>query len=225
MGTGENWEMAPEELAMAVATASARSVKTRGHIACKAAVMMALELGVHIIDHGDGFDDQCIELSLAKGAFLVPSLHFPARMMSIMPGVAYTEAMKPCFEAMAEILPRANAAGVKLLIGDDYGAAGVPHGSYAEELALYVNELGLPALDVLRWATKHGAEAMGLGAETGTLAPGKLADLLVLDGDPLADITIFQKRDRLLAIFKGGVAIKDSLSMLPAAAGAELLEA
>jgi imidazolonepropionase-like amidohydrolase len=214
LGTGADWAMAADELTMAVQTATERGVKVRAHIASKAATLLALALGVHIIDHGDGFDDECMERMLARNAFLTPSLLFPKRMMSIAPGIPYTEAMKPDFDAMAAILPRLNAAGIKLLIGDDFGAAGLPHGTYAEELALYVDEIGIPALDVIRWATKHGAEAMGQGAEVGTLTPGKLADLLVIDGDPLTDITVFQDRSRLLAILKGGVAIKDELAAL-----------
>src|SRR3546814_9863432 len=95
----------------------------------------------------------------------------------------------PDFDAMASILPRANKAGVKLLTGDDYGARGVDHGTYAEELILYANEIGIPALDVIRWATRNGAEAMGLGGQTGTIEAGKLADFLVIEGDPSVDIT------------------------------------
>jgi imidazolonepropionase-like amidohydrolase len=211
LGSGADWAMSPDELAMAVRTASERGVKTRAHIASKEATLLALDMGVHIIDHGDGFDAECIDRMLAKNAFLTPSLFFPKAMMALMPGNPWTDAMKAEFDAMAAILPQANAAGVKLLIGDDYGARGLPHGRYAEELALYVNEIGIPALDVIRWATKHGAEAMGMGSQTGTLEAGKLADLLVVDGDPLADITVLQDHARLLAIFKGGVAVKDGL--------------
>jgi imidazolonepropionase-like amidohydrolase len=122
--------------------------------------------------------------------------------------------MKPDFDAMAAILPKINAAGVKLLTGDDFGAAGVNHGTYAEELILYVNEIGIPALDVIRWATKHGAEAMGLGDQTGTIEAGKLADLLVVEGDPSVDITILRDRANLHAILLGGAAIKDNLAAL-----------
>jgi len=211
-GLGSEWAIAPEEFEMVVRTANERHVKVRAHLANRDAVLFALDLGVHIIDHGDGFDDQCIESILARGAFLAPSLFFPKVMITIAPGIPYTDAMKPDYESMAEILPRANAAGVKLLIGDDYGAIGCPHGRYAEELALYVNEIGIPALDVIRWATKNGAEAMGLGAETGTLTPGKLADLVVVDGDPVTDISVLQDRKRLLAIFKQGKAVKDDLN-------------
>ena len=79
--------------------------------------------------------------------------------------------MKADIDAMAEILPKANAAGMCLVLGDDYGAIFLPHGSYAEELAYYVEEIGIPALDVIRWATKHGAELMGRGHELGHRRP------------------------------------------------------
>ncbi len=213
-GSGNDWDMAPEEIEMAVRTATERGIKTRAHVSSRDAVLFCIDTGIHIIDHGDGFDERCIERITARGAFLIPSLWFPKRMMQIAPGIPYTEAMKPEFDAMAAILPKANAAGVKLLTGDDFGAAGVDHGTYAEELILYVNEIGIPALDVIRWATKHGAEAMGLGDQTGTIQQGKLADLLVIDGDPSADITVLRDRTRLLAIIKGGIAIKDQLAGL-----------
>ena len=74
---------------------------------------------------------------------------------------------------MAEVLPKANAAGMRLVLGDDYGAIFFPHGPYAEELAYYVEEIGIPALDVIRWATKHGAELMGRGDELGTVDGGQ----------------------------------------------------
>ncbi len=215
-GTGHDWDMAPEELAMAVRTATERGIKTRAHVANRDAVLLCLKEGVHIIDHGDGFDEKCIDRILERGAYLTPSLFFPKRLMQIAPGIPYTDAMKPEFDAMAAILPKVNAAGVKLLTGDDFGAAGVQHGTYAEELALYVNEIGIPPLDVIRWATKHGAEAMGLGDQVGTVERGKLADLLVVDGDPIADITILQDRSRLLAILLGGAKIKDNLASLAA---------
>jgi imidazolonepropionase-like amidohydrolase len=218
-GTGADWEMAPEEVEMAVRTADERGIKTRAHVSNREATLLCIRSGVHIIDHGDGFDDECIDRILAKGAFLTPSLWFPKRMMQIAPGNPYTDAMKPEFEGTARILPKANAAGVKLLIGDDFGAAGVDHGTYAEELVLYVEEIGIPPLDVIRWATKHGAEAMGLGERTGTVEPGKLADLLVVDGDPSKDIALLRDRANLLAILLGGVAVKDQLSALPSRAG------
>jgi len=210
-GTGAEWDLSREEVEMAVKTASERGIKTRAHVANTDAVLFCIDTGVHIIDHGDGFDDQCIDRILEKGAFLAPSLWFPKRMMTIAPGIPYTDAMKPDFDAMAEILPKANAAGVKLLTGDDFGAKGVDHGTYAEELILYVNEIGIPAVDVIRWATKHGAEAMGMGTQTGTITEGKLADILILNGDPSKDITLLRDRNNIQAILLEGQVIKDEL--------------
>jgi imidazolonepropionase-like amidohydrolase len=119
--------------------------------------------------------------------------------------------MKADIEAMADVLPKANAAGMRLVVGDDYGAIFFPHGPYAEELAYYTNEIGISTVDVIRWATKHGAELMGRGDELGTVTAGKLADLLVVDGDPLADVAVLQDRANILAILKDGRFVKDNL--------------
>ena len=121
---------------------------------------------------------------------------FPARFLQSMGEVSlgFTDSMKADIDAMAEVLPRANAAGMRLVLGDDYGAIGLPHGDYGEELAYYADEIGIPALDVIRWATKHGAELMGRGRRAGHGDAGKLADLVVVDGDPLADLGLLADR-------------------------------
>ena len=77
-----------------------------------------------------------------------------------------------------------------------------------------MKEAGIPALDVIRWATRHGAELMGRGHELGAVREGFLADLLVVDGDPLADITLLQDPARLAAVMKGGTIAKDELAVL-----------
>jgi imidazolonepropionase-like amidohydrolase len=132
-------------------------------------------------------------------------------------GLGFGADMAEDIERALAILPVANSAGVKLLCGDDYGAIGLPHGRYADELEFYVKEAGIAPLDVLRWATRHGAELMGRGHELGAVREGYLADLLVVDGDPLADIGVFQDRARLLAIMKGGTLVVDELDALGAA--------
>ena len=80
-----------------------------------------------------------------------------------------------------------------------------------KKLAFYVDVVGIPALDVLRWATVNGARLMGRADELGSLRPGMLADLLVVDGDPSVDVSVLQDPDRLLAIVKGGRFVKDGL--------------
>lgn len=215
MGTGADWALSEDEFTAAVKAARERRVRTRAHIASAEATLLAIRLGVDIVDHGDGLNDACIEALVRSGTFLTPSLLFPKRMMQVMPGSPWVETMKAEWDAMAEILPRATAAGVKFLIGDDYGAVGLPHGDYAAEFALYVNEIGLAPLDVIRWATRHGAEAMGLGDDAGTIAPGKLADLIVLDGDPLTNIAVLGDPDRVRAVMIGGAWRKNELGRAP----------
>jgi imidazolonepropionase-like amidohydrolase len=208
-------EMTRDELSAAVDSAHERGARIRGHIVNKRAILMAVEAGIDVIDHGDDLDDECIAAVVETGTFVAPSVLFPKTFIEQMgSGLGFTDQMRADLDRTLAVLPQANAAGVKLVVGDDYGAVGFAHGRYAEELEVYVRDAGVPALEVLRWATKHGAELMGRSDELGTVAEGKLADLLVVDGDPLGDITVLQDRDRLLAIMKDGTLEKDDLARL-----------
>jgi imidazolonepropionase-like amidohydrolase len=95
-------------------------------------------------------------------------------------------------------------AGGRLGMGGDYGFAWTPHGTYAKELTFFVKHVGFSPLETLTCATKTGAEIMGRAHEIGTLEPGKLADVLLVDGDVLADISILEDRTRFLAVMQGG---------------------
>ena len=104
------------------------------------------------------------------------------------------------------------AAGVRLVLGDDYGFAMMPHGDYASEMEVYVKH-GVPPIEVLRWATANGAEAMkSRGKDLGTVAKGKLADLIVVAGDPTSDVSLFRQPDNVALVLKDGVIEKDLLS-------------
>lgn len=206
-------EMTAAEFTAAVETAHDRGAQIRGHIVNKRAILLAIEAGIDVIDHGDEMDEECIAGIVDRGIFVAPSVLFPKTFLSQMgSGLGFTEQMRADLEHTLGVLSEANAAGVKLVVGDDYGAVGFAHGRYAEELEVYVRDAGIPPLEVLRWATKHGAELMGLGDDLGTVSEGKLADLLVLDGDPLEDVALLQDRARILAIVKDGVFVKDELA-------------
>ena len=210
----EQTEMSFAELTAGIEAAHERGALVRGHIANRDAIHLALDAGIDVVDHGDGLDDAAIERMVELGTFLVPSQLFPARFAEMMggAGLGFTAAMTQDIERALAVLPTANAAGVKLLCGDDYGAIGLPHGRYADELEFYVKEAGIPALDVISWATRHGAELMRRDHELGAVREGFLADLLVVDGDPLADIAILQDPARLAAVMKGGTLVKDELA-------------
>jgi imidazolonepropionase-like amidohydrolase len=211
----EQTEMTREELTAGIEAAHQRGALVRGHIANRDALHMALDAAIDVVDHGDGLDEAAIERMVAQGTFLVPSQLFPARFAEMMGGagggLGFTASMAADIERSLAILPVANEAGVKLLCGDDYGAIGLPHGRYADELAFYVKEAGIPPLDVIRWATRNGFELMGRAHELGSVREGYLADLLVVDGDPLSDIGVLQDRERLLAVVKGGTLVTDAL--------------
>ena len=209
----ERVEMTRQEMAAAIEAAHLRGAKIRGHIANREVILMAVELGIDVVDHADGMDGECIDRILEAGTFVVPSTFFLSRYAEMMKGhnPAAADHMQRELEAALAVLPLAQAAGVKLVVGDDYGAAGFPHGIYGEELEFYVKVAGIAPLEVLRWATVHGAELMGRGDELGSLSPGTLADLLVVDGDPVADIGVLAQPGRLLAVMKDGRFVKDRL--------------
>ena len=89
-------------------------------------------------------------------------------------------------------------------MGGDYGFGWNPHGQYARELSFFVNYVGLTPLETLTCATKTGAEILGRDHELGTLETGKLADLLVVEGDVIADISILEDRQKFIAVMQGG---------------------
>ena len=90
-------------------------------------------------------------------------------------------------------------------MGGDYGFAWIRHGQYAKELSFFVNYVGFSSLQTIVCATKTGAEIMGRDKEFGTLEPGKLADVLVVAGDVLADIRVLEDRAHFLGVLQGGV--------------------
>jgi imidazolonepropionase-like amidohydrolase len=205
-------EMTADELRAAVDAAHARGKLVRGHLANKPAILMAIEAGIDVVDHGDELDTECIDALVAHDVFLVPSIMLPRALIEKFgASMGFTASMRDDLEHMYKVLPEANAAGVKIVLGDDYGAMGLPHGRYAHELEAYVTDAGIPPLDVLRWATKQGAELAGRGDELGTLAPGMLADLLVVDGDPSRDVTLLQDPNRLITVMKAGEVVAGAL--------------
>ena len=90
-------------------------------------------------------------------------------------------------------------------MGGDYGFGWNPHGDYAKELTFFTKEVGFTPLETIMCATKTGAEIMGCGDKFGTLEVGKFGDVLVVDGDVIADISILEDRSKFLAVTQGGI--------------------
>jgi len=94
--------------------------------------------------------------------------------------------------------------GIRVLTGGDYGFAWTPHGTNAKDLEYFVDMVGFSPMEAIQAATKYGGQIMGMGNELGMIREGYLADMLLVDGDPLADVRILQDRKRLVAIMKDG---------------------
>ncbi|HVN27155.1 MAG TPA: amidohydrolase family protein [Candidatus Binataceae bacterium] len=208
--------MTPEEMTTAADTAHERGRKIRAHITSKRAILAGLDARLDLIDHADHMDDECIERLVKQNIFVTPSLYFPFMMVEEKRrggNAGYLDGeMERALEHSYRMLPKAQAAGVKLLVGDDFGVGPMPHGDYAKELEAYVKGAGIAALDVIGWATRNGAEMLGMKDELGTIEEGKLADLLVINGNPVKDIAVLQRRENLDVIMKDGALIECKLT-------------
>ena len=218
------------ELDAVIETAHERGKKVRGHCPSRIGVIECARAGMDIIDHADRIDDEGVEAVLKAGATVASSMLWSERFLAFADSWDHAQAPFPIGEGFPEkledtlarlrrvredfeytktMLPRMHEAGVRLVLGDDYGFPMMPHGDYVSEMELYVG-CGIPALDVLCWGTKHGAEAMGLGDELGLVTEGRRADLLVVDGDPSADISVLRGGVRM--VVKDGAVLRDRIS-------------
>ena len=208
--------LSKEELSTCIRTAHSRHAKVRAHIAWKNVLLEAVAAGIDVVDHGDQMDEECIDAMLERGVFWVPSAFFTAQMLSPDAALSMATAeqmagLRNEFDNVLRRVQQARTNGMRVVLGDDYGIIVLPHGRYMEELEFYVKQVGIPALDVIRWSTKNGGELFGGAIKTGQVRPGYYADLLVLDGDPSADIALLQNKSKLRAILKGGAFVRDAL--------------
>lgn len=203
-----------EEVRAIVDTAHAAGKPVGSHAYGGEGLKICLDAGVDTIEHGAVLDDDLIEQMIRQGTWLVPTFTVLRRIVAL-------GEQKP--ELLPEYMPRkaqalladqvnsfrqALDAGVKMAMGTDLGSFG--HGQNAGELA-YLVQAGMTPMQAIVAATRMGAQCMSLGSEVGVLREGMLADMLVVDGDPLQDITILQDRARLRLILKDGEIIKNSL--------------
>ncbi len=208
-----------DEMHAVVATAHNHKLKVTGHCRATEGIKNALRAGYDCLEHGTFMDDEALEMLLQRGVPVVPALYFEMASVERGPEIKMPQKVidghKETLEGGAESARRILKSGGRLGMGGDYGFAWNPHGDYAKELTFFVQYVGFSPLDTIRCATKTGAEIMGCGDEFGTLQPGKLADVLVVDGDVGADIDLLQDRSRFLAVLQGGVIKAGHLAHMP----------
>lgn len=201
--------MTAEEMNAVVATAHNHGLKVTGHCRATLGIKNALRAGYDAIEHGTFMDDEALELLLRRNVPCVPALYFEWASIERGPEFRMSQRVidghRETLEGGAESARKIQKAGGRLGMGGDYGFAWNPHGDYARELTFFVKYVGFSPLEVITCATKNGAEILGRGHEIGTLEVGKLADVLVVDGDVLADISILENRTKFVAVIQGGI--------------------
>jgi imidazolonepropionase-like amidohydrolase len=214
--------MSRTEIAAIISTAHERGAKVRAHVADKAMIMECIELGLDVVDHGDEVDEEVIEAMAEAGTFWVPSLIFLRSVLEL----GYGESMgvrREQYDHVRAMLPAAQAAGVRILIGDDYSGVfrdimdddPLDHqvGNYGREFAYYGQIDGLSPVEVLSWGTANAGELLvDPPARVGVIEPGALADLIIVDGDPAADLSLLARPgEALRAVVRDGVLVIDRL--------------
>lgn len=194
-----------DELAAIVATAHSLQRKVAAHAHGSDGINAAIRAGVDSIEHGTYLDDESIALFKQHNCYHVPTLLAVATVVAnaekpgFYPAVVADKARLVGPRAM-EMFRKSHDAGVKIAFGTDTGVS--PHGMNAKEFKLMV-DAGMPPAEAIQAATRNAAEVLGMSAEIGAIAPGHYADIVVVAGDPIADIT---QLEHPLMTYKDGVA-------------------
>ncbi|HWI84746.1 MAG TPA: amidohydrolase family protein [Sphingomonas sp.] len=201
-----------DEVAVAVEEATRRGVRVAAHARNETSIKMCVRHGVNIIYHASFTDEETLDmLEAAKDrVFVAPGFAwlvmtcYHAADWGVSPEAARKMGYYHELECAIESMKKMHKRGIRVLPGGDYGFAWTPHGTYAKDFEYFVDLLGFSPMETIVAATRLGGEIMGDPNNLGLVQEGYLADLLLLDGDPLRDITMLQDRDNLLAIMKDG---------------------
>jgi imidazolonepropionase-like amidohydrolase len=194
-------QLSDAELQAIVQEASRHGLKVAAHAHGTEGIKAAVRAGVASIEHGSMLDDEAIDLMKRRGTYLVPTAYLLTtfKFESLPPPIAAKA--RQVVPLAQESHRRAIRAGVKIAFGTD--AAVYPHGDNAREFAVYVG-YGMRPADALRTATLNAADLLGV-TDRGQIAPGKLADLIAVKGNPLEDVRVLQQ---VPWVMKGGVVVK-----------------
>lgn len=209
--------MSDEEVAMAVREAKMRGKRVAVHARSCDSVKQALRHGCEVIYHASFTDEESLDMLEAQKdrIFVAPGLSVIVRLLyeGEEYGISHQRAIELGYEEELEAVEKSLRAmhkrGVRVLPGGDYGFAWARHGENAKDLQYLVKYAGMTPMEALVATTRWGGQIMMQGDELGVVQEGFLADLLLVDGDPLADLSILQDRNRILAIMKDGTFFKE----------------
>ena len=216
--------MREEEVAMAVSVARDFGKKVNCHARAAASVKRAVRCGVDVIYHCESADEEALDMleSVKDKIFVGPAIGiiygtlYEGEPFGFTREFALHIGMQRVIDDSRKVYTELRKRGVRALIGGDYGFAQSPQGTNARDLKHFVDLLGYSPSEALQCGTRIGGEVMGLKGELGEIKDGYIADLLLVNGDPLKDLDMMVHQDNLLVIMKDGALYKDKSSILAA---------
>ena len=216
-GEIQTWSL--DELKLVCDTAHNLGVPVVGHCRNASSTRDAALAGFDMILHATYMDDEAVSAVIDAKVPLVPTFTFQANLADYGDLVGSDARLKEVFRReITDSVPtirQAYDAGVPLLTGSESGFSLTPYGDWHyRELEVFVDYLGLSPLEAIHSATEQGATALRMEGEIGCIKPGYLADILVVEGDPLSNISLLGEPDSIRHVFKNGIEV-DRATPLP----------
>jgi len=208
--------MSDAEVAAAMDEVRVRGKRGTAHARSAASVKQAIRHGIDVIYHASYTDTETLDMLeaakdrvfVAPGIAILHAMLHEAEPWGITHAKAVAMGYQHEWDAAIESLRAMHRRGVRILPGGDYGFAFTPHGQNARDLEFFVKYLGFTPMEAIRSATLYGGQIMMKPNELGVVKEGFLADLLLVDGDPLANLAILRDPKRILAVMKDGAFAK-----------------
>lgn len=200
-------EISDEEIRVFVEEAEKYGTYVAAHAHANVGIKAALRCGVQCVEHGTFLSEEDVDVMLKQGTWLIPTLATGYRFMQnldkLKPWVREKE--KIANAAGLHSAQMAYRAGIPMAVGADFGGDEIcPHGMNGLELQMLVERVGMSPMEAIVAATKTGAKMILRGDELGTLQEGKLADIIVVEGNPLDDIRLMVGPEHISVVLQGG---------------------
>jgi imidazolonepropionase-like amidohydrolase len=209
---GEMSQFTEDEVKVCVQEAKAWGKRVAAHARSAWSIKQCVKQGIEVIYHASFTDEEALDMLeahkmahfVAPGlAWLINTSHH-AGEWGLTPEITKKMGYHRELDAAVESMRAMRKRGIRILPGGDYGFAWTPHGTNAKDLEYFVKYVGMSTMEALLSATAWGGPMMRMGKVLGYIREGYLADILLVDGDPLADITVLQEKSRILAVMKDG---------------------
>ena len=209
--THDTQEFNDEEIAVIVGEAHSKHKKVFAHCMYEEGTLAAVKGGIDSVEHGARLNEEIVQEMLDRGTWLVPTLCVLDASATLGPAYGipdwYCKKAKWFYDCNKASLQLAHQAGIKIGFGSDSGFNAQKHGMNAREFVQYVN-VGFTPMEAIVCATKKNAELLSLQDQIGTIEPGKCADLILVDSNPLEDISVLLDTDRISLVMRSGVIYK-----------------